>query len=75
MRYQLSYFGFDKDLTKKTLSYIKNLTYNGYNIDGKDFKGILGAVVYIFSKAQNLRITQSEISSKLGITEVTKNEC
>ena len=41
------------------------------SIEKKDIKGVLGGVLYLFSSTKHLGITQREIATVAGVTEVT----
>lgn len=71
MQYYLSLLNLKKEINHKIRIYIKKAISSGYNIDGKDVKGIIGGVFYLISSLNKLGITQKEISNKLNITEVT----
>jgi len=64
-------FSLNIDLTQKIIKFIDQSISSGYNIDGKDIKGVLGGVLYLFSRTKHLGITQRDIAAQLDITEVT----
>jgi transcription initiation factor TFIIB len=54
-------------LTKKILkTYISN-----YSISGKDPKGLCAGAIYLACRIKDLEITQQQIVSSIGVTEVT----
>lgn len=72
MKFLTSYlFDFDTQLTQKIYKFIERKVTDGFRIDGKDIKGVLAGAIYLVSKIENINLPQKEISSKLGITEVT----
>lgn len=71
MEFLLTDFSINLDLTQKIIKFINQSVSRGYNIDGKDIKGVLGGVIYLYSKTKHLGKTQREIAEKLEITEVT----
>jgi len=71
IRYLLSTFNFSVQVIDEIIFFIKECISLGFNIQGKDIKGIVGGVVYLFSKQNNVNLTQKQISKKLNMTEVT----
>ncbi|MFW9970565.1 MAG: hypothetical protein ACFFDF_10215 [Candidatus Odinarchaeota archaeon] len=71
MEILLTDFPLNLEFTKKMLKFIESSVSAGYNIAGKDIKGVLGGAIYLYSKTKHLMITQKEIAERLDITEVT----
>ena len=71
IHYLITYFTEDKEFINKILKFIDFIIKKNYPIQGKDIKGITGGLIYIFSRIKGFRLTQSSISKKLNITEVT----
>ena len=71
MRFLLTQFNINEDLSKDILNFIKYSASKGYPINGKSCRGILAGAIYLHSKQENLMLTQNTIVKKLGVTEVT----
>ena len=67
-KFYLSKFAFADEISKNFLEKIKLVLSK---MSGKDFKGILGGIIYLQSTPLGLGLTQQEIASVLNITEVT----
>lgn len=40
-------------------------------MNGKDPKSLIGAIVYLIGKEENIKITQKTLAKMIGVTEVT----
>ncbi len=72
MEHLLNAFNLESDINERILRFIEeDLVTLGYAIDGKDIKGVLGGILYFFSRTYHLGIIQKKISGQLGTSEVT----
>jgi len=66
LTYYINMFDLDNDVKQDVVKIAQKLTPNG-----KDPKGIVGALIYVISKQHGRVITQKEISLKLDVSQVT----
>ncbi len=68
-------FGNDLNIPLKTqthaLNLLKKARKNGFEMTGKDPRGVAASVLYMVSKTDRLRMTQAQISKAAHVTEVT----
>ncbi len=62
--------GLDVDVEKNTIKILKTFV-SRFSISGKDPKGLCAGALYIICKIKNLKISQKQIASLIGVTEVT----
>ncbi|MBN1216753.1 MAG: transcription initiation factor IIB [Candidatus Lokiarchaeota archaeon] len=62
--------GLNTEAENSTIKILKSFTSN-YSISGKDPKGLCAGALYFICKNYNKKISQKEIASLVGVTEVT----
>ncbi|MBD3339583.1 MAG: hypothetical protein GF353_10765 [Candidatus Lokiarchaeota archaeon] len=72
---RMQFLLFKFDLTEKVrqiiLRFIKHALGEGYNMGGREPKGILAAIVYLLAKVLNKNMTQEDVATTLDISSVT----
>ena len=71
MKFLLNNFNLSEDLKEEILSFLRESIRQGYTISGKNIKGVLAGIIYIYSRKNFLSYTQEKIATKLDISTVT----
>lgn len=71
MKFLLYFFRLNTGIIKEILGIIRKYVSKGYMIAGKNIRGILAAIYYLYSESEMLEITQEFIAKKFNTNPIT----